>query len=250
MDYQGVETLFSPDDKWEILILRRYGVFLDSEIYDYLQLCIRSADNSTEYIAYEKVSYYSAVGGSTVDLVGWSRDGESLFFVNPVFIDGAALYPFYSGLTKLHLATREQIPLAPEMLGDFLLMEEMDTLVYLKASQDQWTIFVRSLKSSYTRSFEIPLDCVRQAGDIIPSPDNTQFVFGVYQDDCGPENGTAFLVLTPEDGRLEVIASLKNTETAIRWPKLVEWATEGIVLSDMDGQEWLLDPKTGELVSR
>lgn len=229
----------SPNDVWQVeglTALPKTG----GEQY-YTEMRVNKADGSAAWLPVATWSSFG-LGYTTPQPVHWSPDGRYLYFTNAPVSDGCALFVNASDLQRLDLTNGEvQEVLPANTTWSLAIAPDGKTVAYSKgvevALQDLTTGDVKLQKITDGESNI-------QVGNFIWSPDSRQLAFTLAYAPCQPPDWS-HSILSIDAQSLTTTTLLDQDQRrfiVMDWPE-----SSQLLLTDPDGQQWLLDSRSGAI---
>jgi len=206
--------------------------------------CVRAETN-------EKVNWLlvdewkeQGLGYSIPALLGWSADGNYLYFYDNIIPDGCQpLGGFQDNLRQVDLDTGDILSLLMGLKSGYSLSPDTTRLVFY----DIQTADIGSYDFASGKVQHFPLAATGQAderwvGDLTWSPDGRSLLFVViYGDPCYP-GGASILHLDPQSGQVKILLTTEGQILSI-----IDWVASERVLISVGGEQHALDPSSGVL---
>lgn len=234
----------SPNEEWQATV-EQFG-FEDSEARE-IFLRVKHLQNGTEWI----IDRYKAeffMDRRSPDLLYWSQDNQFLYFTHNEFSDGCYPTGPHSDLQRLNLQTGAVNEIiAPRIAYEYIFSPTEERIALLLNDN---AIAIYDLTSDDTSEISFNFD--PEPSDIhmslVWSPNGDQIIAQLVFDLCRIPLGTEQSIIVLIDlETLEQTILLENDGSQIPPFSLVTWSEDDMVLLSKGGEEWYMNPFTGEL---
>jgi hypothetical protein len=175
----------------------------------------------------------------------WSKDGETLYFVNDVFQDGCIYYPYIGEkLFSLNLNSGEIITILDEFAYEIKFSPDESKIAYFGSGDIGLQILDLATERKIEFEYLYPDMNTIQYG-LVWSPDNNQLAFTISFDTCTDERATSVVLINIADNSQQILIDEDERLIYAR-----EWLGKNTILvSDESDNFWFLNPASGGLIS-
>lgn len=245
------QTLFSPDGlcSWERLLawpltekaLTKYGY----------QFFVRVNVSCVRPKTHEEVNWVLVnewqeqnLGYSIPDLLGWSADGNTLYFHDSIIPDGCQpIGGFQENFRQVDLSTGNITLLFSEMRSGASLSPDTTRIVYY--DMQNMDVGVYTLLSGEVQHipFSIPeKDTYWDVGDFTWSPDGQRVLFVLVSGDACFPSAAYIMRMDVTKGEIKIVLTNEG-----QYFSILEWVEPTRVLISVGQEQKTLDPFTGTL---
>ena len=175
----------------------------------------------------------------------WSKDGETLYFVNDAFQDGCIYYPYLGEkLFSLNLKSGEIVTILDEFAYEIRFSPDESKIAYFGSGDTGLQIL--DLATGNTIEFEyLYPDTHANQYNLVWAPDNNQLVFTISFDTCTDERATSIVLVNISDNSQQVLIDEDDRRIYAK-----EWLDESTILAtDWSENFWFINPSAGNIVS-
>lgn len=243
---EDVWTSISPDGKWVFQGISQICAEVEGgsggyrRSFLYYQLKVFPADKSIEWTVYEHYSE-CGLGYPIYEPVGWSSDSRYFYYAERIVAEGCPAF-FPGGVYQVDIAN-ESISHVQDAI-DWRLSSDHSRLAM---TSDKEVILLDTTGGDVLRiAIHAPQGVL--AG-LVWAPDNAALILTALEHDCGYITEASIIRLDlPELIQTTLIESGEYT-TAFGFFPAAEWrAKAGVLVQDMKGEAWWLNPETGEVI--
>lgn len=232
----------SPDGLWTASVIWAVPISEGVVISDqyYTQLKVTADDGSAEWMLVNKWEPWG-LGYTIPEPLQWSQDGSALYFTNRPVPDGCAPFVNGSDLQRASLEDGTVVEVVPSVGLVLALSPDEATLAYV--SQDR--LVLRDLINDAEQSLDLVTVGAGSPGRLVWAPDSSALALTLAANACGPGEERSHSVLRVDADDLTPSLLVEPDDrllTTAAWPEEAR-----VVLFDREGQQWALDPVTGEL---
>ena len=239
-------TAASPDGGWQATVGQSEPVTVGDGEQFYASLTIENGSTT-----WQPVAGWRAYGLGYVypAVYQWSQDSRYLYYTNKIAVDGCAVFLNATDLYRFDVQTGDNIELLPSGLtGNLALSPDETSLAYTSFNGQSIVVTVRDIATGNEQSVVVAdTGPDGQSGNIVWSPDGAQLLLTVAHDPCSP-NSTHSIIRLNVAGVTAVTLIEKDARqfTIMEWPDPEEATAR---LKDKEGQTWLLDLDSGDLIA-
>lgn len=176
----------------------------------------------------------SGLGATYPVVLGWSKDGESLFLADYGVPDGCG-GPFKENLQRVGLPVGGRNPLKGDFGRNPSLSQDGQWLGWVEAG----SLWLAEVGGSLRRQIALPLaDSPNWNGEVSWSPDGAALLLTVWQDPCsaaGKYDQVLYLVFLKSEQVIPINLETVGQLRVLSWPELAY----ALLADNQDSQYWL-----------
>jgi hypothetical protein len=236
-------TLASPDGRWQATLSQSEPVMGAEGEQFFTSLTV--ADGTTSWQPLAEWRAYG-LGYASPAIYRWSADGRYLYYNNKSVFDGCALFNNANDLYRLDITDGSTSIVLDSGLTSNLALSPDETMVaYTQFNGQGIVAFTHNVAGGNDSSVAVAEGSDVQAGNIVWSPDSTQFLLTVAHAPCNADWTHSIVRVNAAN-----LTAVTLIEEDARQFTTLEWTDETTVwLQDKDGNAWLLDVASGDLTA-
>ena len=228
-------------------ILEAASLKYDNQFFTYVT--ISCGNQATPWVLVDKWTE-AGLGYSIPALLGWSMDGQYVYFYDAIIPDGCQpIGGFQQDLRQVDLATGSILSIPISWTGGIALSADTTRLIYYDRQKVEVGVYDLASGEEQRFSFALPKSIDDWfAGDFTWSPDGQSALFIIqYGDPCFPTGVSVRRVdlqrnETHDLDNVSILLERQDTTLSI-----LEWAQAERVMISMEGDTWWLYPDSGNL---
>jgi hypothetical protein len=213
----------------------------NNQIFEYAT--VTCGGDSKKWVLVDKWAE-GGLGYSIPALLGWSVDGNYLYFYDKVIPDGCQpLGGFQQDLRRANLSNGNINSIPIPFTGGLVLSPNTTKLVYYDPQTIEVATFDLETGQEKRIHFELPLtNDTWSAGNFTWSPDENNVVFIIQWGPCSPV-GISLRRINFLTNAITTLYESENPNISI-----LKWQDSNHILISIDKKECWLDPNTGNIV--
>jgi hypothetical protein len=236
-------TFASPDGQWIAEVSQAYPKENTGGQMYHTSLIVRSTDGKKQWNILDEWAELG-VGLTTPQVVRWGKDGRSLYYTNAL-LAGPCPGPFRPGygLLKVDLDSGTVTEVVPFLISSHIVLSPDETLA---AYLGKGGLVLQDLTSMQERVIYLESNKKNPTSKIVWSPDGkflaiTQVFGACYR--VEDAEYTSILLVNVDALTVETVVLEDKRNLVVE-----EWVNpDQIALKDMQGNEWMLNTKSGEI---
>lgn len=206
----------SPGKEYTARVTTGFPLQSAEEFDDYFsQLAIVGQDG--EHVVLEEWRPWR-LGYSIPELIGWSKDGEWLYYANRVISEGCQPYPFYTSVSRVGVPAGDPQLILPDVSGSAAISPDSTSVALTSAS----TIRVLAIDGVQTSEMDLGYGDSAQVGALAWSPTADKLAASVALDPCaasGDSKGSMIIVTSISSPDPRVAATFPDgIWSPVAWP--------------------------------
>lgn len=158
------------------------------------------------------------LGYSIPELIGWSKDGEWLYFANRVISEGCQPYPFYTSVSRVGVPAGDPQLILPDVSGSAALSPGSTSMALTSAS----TILVLGIDGVQTSEIDLGYGDSARVGALVWSPTADKLAASVAPGPCAGSDdpkGSLIIVTSISSPAPKIAATFPDgIWSPVAWP--------------------------------
>ena len=242
-----VQTVDSPDGLWQATVAQSDPAIVAGESKFYTTLSV--TDGSAAWTPIDEWRGHG-LGYVYPIIQGWSDDGRYLYYSNITSFDGCMVFNNGMDLHWLDVTNgRTNLLLDTGLTNNLALSPDGMRVAYTQFNGQDVVFFLRDAGTDKEQSVAVTTGAGdAQSGNILWSPDGSFFLLAVAHNPCSADWTHSIVRVDVAGSGLTAVPLI---EEDFRQFTMLDWsdtAQDTVHLKDKDGNTWLLDVNSGELI--